>query len=73
MANDNEKILDRNDTTDDLANPQRDKHLPTMPDPVRDRETEQRLPTDRDPSKKPTPIVDPDDLEEERDAPGKVA
>ena len=42
---------------------ERDRHLPTMPDPTQDEDREVRLPTDKDrsidPSKKPSLIDQP--------------
>jgi len=51
---------------------ERDRHLPTMPDPTHDQDADVRLPTDKDPSKpskrpslidEPQPIGDEDETD----------
>ena len=38
---------------------ERERHLPTMPDPSQDQGTEVSVPTEKDPSKKPSQIDEP--------------
>ncbi len=64
MSNKNENEFNLTDTADHLKNgPERERHLPTMPDPSRDNSGKrgQHLPTDPDPvpAKKPAQINDP--------------
>ncbi|MFZ0687195.1 MAG: hypothetical protein WAM89_16755 [Terriglobales bacterium] len=48
---------------------ERDRHLPTMPDPTRDRDDGVRVPTDKDPSN-PLPIDEPQPIGDKDDTNG---
>jgi hypothetical protein len=49
---------------------ERDQHLPTMPDPTRDPDADVRLPGDKNPSKKPSLIDEPEPMGDEDDTKG---
>ena len=49
---------------------ERDRHLPTMPDPTKDQDAEVRLPTDKDPSTKPSLIDEPQPIGDDDDTEG---
>jgi len=56
MSNQSESAINSTQAADPLkdARLERDRHLPTMPDPTHDQDAEVRLPTDKDPSKDPS-------------------
>jgi hypothetical protein len=62
------KTTDATDSLKDLS--ERERHLPTMPDPAQGQDAEVRLPTDKDPSKKPSLIHEPPPIGDEDDTGG---
>lgn len=71
MSNQTGDTFNTTDATDSLKDrSERERHLPTMPDPTHGQDAEVRLPTDKDPSKKPSLIDEPQPIGDEDETEG---